>query len=315
MNSFEYSTFLKKVGVHFLIMKGFLGCLLGALTSTVYSYSTNESSSAQCFASSPQNSCFSTTEYRSFPLISVSDETSDTRVLRFALPEADMPINIVPASCFTVRYVDKKNGGEVVRPFTPINRNDQRGYFEILVNKRENSKLGEYLYSLEHGAKVEMKGPWVQVPIRANQYRNIGMIGYGTGIAPLYQVALNVLTTPRNSTDVSLIYANMEEGDVLLGNELNDLRKNHELFSPYFMISKPSSNWMGGIGPINKDVIKALMPSPQRAIDSVILVSGPSSFMSTVCGDKDRKAVSSSSGDLRGYLKELGYLPRMVYKL
>lgn len=297
-------------------MKAFLGCLLGAITSATYSYSTSDQSCAQCLLSSPSKTSFSATEYRSFPLISVSDESSDTRVLRFALPEADMPVNAVPASCFILRYVNEKDGSEIVRPFTPINRSDQRGYFEILVNKNENSKLGKYLYSLEHGAKVEMKGPWIQVPIRANQYRNIGLIGSGTGIAPLYQVALNVLSTPQNTTAISLIYANKEAGDVLLGNELNDLRRNHELFSPYFMLSNPPLNWMGGIGEINKEVIKTLMPPPQRAVDSIILVSGSSPFMATVCGDKDRKAVPPSvSGDLRGYLKELGYLPRMVYKL
>lgn len=295
-------------------MRGLLECILGAAASTAYFYYTGGPFSTKCIASPP--TCFSTSEYRFFPLISAYNESPDTRVLRFALPEADMPLNLVPASCFVVRYVDKKDGAEIVRPFAPINRSDQRGYFDILVNKNENSKMGSYLYSLKDGDRVEVKGPWVQAPIRQNQYRNIGMIGSGTGIASLYQVALHVLSSPQNSTEVSLVYANEKKSDVLLGNELNELRKNHELFAPYFMLSKPPSNWMGGVGAINKEVIKAILPPPQRAIDSIILVSGPSSFMTSVCGDKDGKKVPSpASGDLRGLLKELGYLPRMVYKL
>lgn len=295
-------------------MRGLLACILGVATSTACFYSSGDLSSTKCIAS--PSTCFSTSEYRFFPLISAYDESPDTRVLRFALPEADMPLNLVPASCLTFRYVDKKDGATIVRPFAPINRSDQRGYFDILVNKHENSKMGSYLYSLKDGDTVEVKGPWVQAPIRPNQYRNIGMIGSGTGIAPLYQVAIHVLSSPQNSTEVSLVYANEKKSDVLLGNELNDLRKNHELFAPYFMLSKPPSNWMGGIGAINKEVIKAIMPPPQRAIDSIILVSGSSSFMTSVCGDKNGgKIPPPASGDLRGYLKELGYLPRMIYKL
>lgn len=293
-------------------MKYFLSFLLGgAAASWFRSTSSDYPSSLQC---STSKSPFSTTEYRPFTLMSFSDETHDTRVLRFALPAADMPLNIVPASCLTFRYVDK-NGKEVVRPFTPISRSDQRGYFEVLVKQNEDSSAGNHFFSLQQGDTVEMKGPWVQLPIKANQYKTIGMIASGTGVAPMYQVARHVLSQPKNTTGVSLLYANERMEDVALGNELNDLMRNFPNFSSYFMLSKAPRNWMGGVGQVNKDVIKALMPAPQQAMDSIILVSGPTTFMETVSGVKDTRKCPPGQGDLRGYLKELGYLPRMIYKL
>lgn len=294
-------------------MKYFLCFLLGGAASSWFRHSTSSDcpSSLQC---STSKGPFSTAEYRPFTLLSFSDETHDTRVLRFALPAADMPLDIVPASCLTFRYVDK-NGKEVVRPYTPISRSDQRGYFEILVKQSEDSTVGNHFFSLQQGDTVEIKGPWVKLPIKASQYKTIGMIASGTGIAPMYQVARHVLSHPKNTTDVSLLYANERMEDVALGNELNDLMRNFPKFSPYFMLSKPTRTWMGGVGHVNKEVIKALMPPPQQAMDSIILVSGPPSFMEAVSGEKDTRKFPPGQGDLRGYLKELGYLPRMIFKM
>lgn len=289
-------------------MKAFIASAVGFAVSGWYASVT--SSSSDCAAS---KSPFSQSEYHSFPLLDVYDESQNTKVFRFALPEADMPLNLEVASCVSFRYVEK-DGSEVIRPYTPINRSDQLGYFDILVKKYNGSKMGSHLFSMKKGDTIDIKGPWVKLPIKANQYKTIGMIAGGTGISPMYQVARNVLHTPKNTTEVNLIYANSRKEDVLLGNELNELMETYPRFSPYFVLSKAPSDWMGGVGHINKEMIKSLMPAPNRAADSIILVCGPPPFMDTICGDKDFKSYPPSQGELKGYLKELGYLPKMVFK-
>ncbi|KAH9600506.1 Flavoprotein pyridine nucleotide cytochrome reductase-like [Trypanosoma melophagium] len=265
---------------------------------------------ANCTAS---QSPFSQSEFLSFTLINSYDESHNTKVFRFALPEADMPLNLEVSSCITARYVDK-DGKDVIRPFTPINKSDQRGYFEIIVKNYNNSKMGNHLFSLKKGDTMEFKGPWVKLPIKANQYKSIGMIAGGTGIAPMYQVARNILRTPKNTSEVSLIYANTRKEDVLLGNELNELMETYPLFSPYFVLSKAPSDWMGGVGYVNKEMIKSLMPPPNRAGDSIILVCGPPPFMEAISGDKDFNTKPPSQGQLKGMLKELGYMDKMIFK-
>ena len=191
---------------------------------------------------------------------------------------------------------------------------DQDGYFEIMVKKYKGSKMGSHLHALKRGAEVEVKGPFVKIPIKPSQYKHIGMIAGGTGIAPMYQVARETLKGAKNTTEISLIYANSRKEDVLLGNELNDLMEHHPLFAPYYVLSHAPSNWMGGVGHINKEMIKSFMPPPTKASESIVLVCGPPAFMTSISGDKDFNTSPPAQGDLTGLLKEMGYSSRQVFK-
>jgi cytochrome-b5 reductase len=291
-----------------------IGLSAGSLWSSYRSISSSSSVArvVEAKAAAPAGP-FSTSDFTSFPLVNVYDESHDTKVLRFALPAADMPLNLPVASCISLRYVGK-DGKDVVRPYTPISKVDQQGYFEIMVKKYKDSKMGTHLHGLKLGQSIDVKGPWVKMPLKANQYKQIGMIAGGTGIAPMFQVAREILRTPKNGTEISLVYANRRKEDVLLGNELNELTELYPLFSPYFVLSKPPSDWMGGVGHINKQMIQSLMPAPNRASDSIILVCGPPKFMETISGDKDFKSTPPAQGELQGMLKEMGYLPKHIFK-
>ncbi|KAH8618607.1 Oxidoreductase FAD binding domain [Trypanosoma vivax] len=285
-------------------MRALIATALGTITSGLHSFST-----VNCAAT---KSPFSQSEFRQFTLIDSYNESHNTKVFRFALPEADMPLNLDVSSVLTVRYTDE-NGKDVLRPYTPINNSDQRGYFEILVKRYENSKMGSHFFSLKKGDVVDFKGPWVKIPIRSNQYKHIGMLAGGTGIAPMYQVARNILRDPKNTTKISLIYANKRKEDVLLGNELNDLMQKHPLFYPYFVLSRAPSDWMGGVGHITSEMIKSIMPPPNHK-DSIILVCGPPHFMESISGDKDFSTRPPAQGQLKGILKDIGYGQNMVFK-
>lgn len=256
---------------------------------------------------------FDPKEFKEFDFISSYDESHNTKVLRFALPAGDARCDFPCASCILVKFTDS-DGKDVIRPYTPISRVDQTGYFELLVKKYKGAKMGTHIHNLKKGDKLSVKGPIVKIPVKANQYRNIGMICGGTGIAPMYQVARTILQTPKNQTEISMIYANSRKEDVLLGNELNDLMMEHPQFSPYFVLSKPPSNWMGGIGHVNAEMIKSFMPGPDRANDSIVMVCGPPGFMAAISGDKDFKSSPPTQGELSGILKDLGYSSKMVFK-
>lgn len=296
-------------------MKTLLATVVGAATAgwyhSVYSADSHNSVTVSC--ASAGKSPFSPSEYRAFPLLNVYDESHNTKVFRFALPEADTPLNLEIASCITFKYTDK-DGKDVVRPYTPINRSEQIGYFEVLVKKYQNSKMATHLFRMKKGDTIEAKGPWVKIPLRANQYKSIGMIAGGTGITPMYQIARNLLRAPKNTTEVSLIYANSRKEDVLLGNEINELMETYPRFSSYYVLSKAPSDWMGGVGHVNKEMVKSLMPPPNQAGNAILLVCGPPPFMAAISGDKDFTKSPPAQGELTGVLKELGYMPKMVFK-
>jgi ferredoxin-NADP reductase len=55
-------------------------------------------------------------------------------------------------------------------------------------------------------------------------------IAGGTGITPMLQVANEVLRNPDDKTEVSLIFGNVSEDDILLRKEIDKLAKQHKNF-------------------------------------------------------------------------------------
>ena len=73
--------------------------------------------------------------------------------------------------------------------------------------------------------------------------------------------------------------------------------------------TRGGEEWDGGIGRINKEMIKAKMPSPGTG---KILVCGPPSLVEAVAGAKTNNG--RDQGPLGGMLKELGYSEEEVFK-
>lgn len=292
-------------------MRAFLGLSAGVIGSAFW-YSSQSAQCADAKKAQVAQTALSPTQFRSFPLVSAYDESADTKVLRFALPESDMLLGMDVAACVVVRMVDK-DGKEVIRPYTPITGPEQEGYFELMVKKYPNAKMGTYLHGLKKNQTIEVKGPFEKIKIGTNQWKSIGLIAGGTGIAPCYQVARKVLRDPKDKTEITLIAAYKKKEDVLLGNEINELMERYPRFAPYFLLSDPPRSWMGGVGHVNKEMIKALMPPPSDK-NSIIMVCGPPGFMQTVSGDKDFSKSPPTQGELKGLLKDLGYTPQQVFK-
>jgi cytochrome-b5 reductase len=269
----------------------------------------------RCAAPTPSATAspLSPAEFRSFPLINVYDESADTKVFRFALPEGDQELGMTLSSCIVLRFVNK-DGKEITRPYTPISRLHQRGYFELLVKNYKGSQMGSHLHKMRVGDTIEVKGPYVKFDYKPNMFKHIGMIAGGTGITPMFQILREILKDKKEKAEVNLIYACRRKEDVLLGNELNELMELNPAFAPYYVLSQPPQNWMGGVGHVTKDMIKAFMPPPTRPHDSIILVCGPPAMMNTICGDKDFSTYPPQQGELKGMLKEMGYIQKHIFK-
>jgi cytochrome-b5 reductase len=108
---------------------------------------------------------------------------------------------------------------------------------------------------------------------------------------------------------LSLLYANLSPENILLKDNLDDLAHAHPNFKVFYMVDIAATDWTGGLGRINKDVIMKGLPRPSH--DTLILVSGPPGLVEHVCGDKED---GDSQGELAGLLKEIGYKMEQVYK-
>lgn len=81
-----------------------------------------------------------------------------------------------------------------MRPYTPVSRNTQKGYFDLIVKVYDSGVMSKHLGSLSPGDSLEVKGPIPKIEYRPNMKKRIGMIAGGSGITPMYQVILEVLS-------------------------------------------------------------------------------------------------------------------------
>ncbi|KAJ5200176.1 Cytochrome b5 [Penicillium cf. griseofulvum] len=167
------------------------------------------------------------------------------------------------------------NGASVSRSYTPTSNNLDLGKLELVIKCYPDGLLtGQYLESLEVGDKVEFRGPKGAMKYHNGLCKKIGMIAGGTGITPMYQLIRAICEDDRDTTEISLIYANRSEEDILLRRELEAFARGYpKNFKLWYMLDHPSDNWAYGKGYVTGEVMTARLPGP--APDTKIMLCGP----------------------------------------
>ena len=93
--------------------------------------------------------------------------------------------------------------------------------------------------------------------------KHVGMVAGGTGITPMLQVAEAILDNDQDKTKISLVFANVTEGDIILKKELDAYKSKYpDRFDVYYVLDKPGFFWKGGKGYVTKDMLQKHMPPP-----------------------------------------------------
>ena len=125
------------------------------------------------------------------------------------------------------------------------------------------------------GDTIKVRGPKGQIVYRPSLIREFGMIAGGTRITSMLQIIRAVLKNPTDQTKNSLIFANVNEDDILRRKELETLAaEEKDWFKLYLVLNNPpGEGWTGGIGFVTEEMIKE--HCPKRANDVKILMCGP----------------------------------------
>eukprot|EP00002_Diphylleia_rotans_P006396 TRINITY_DN15785_c0_g1_i1.p1 TRINITY_DN15785_c0_g1~~TRINITY_DN15785_c0_g1_i1.p1 ORF type:complete len:294 (-),score=78.54 TRINITY_DN15785_c0_g1_i1:200-1081(-) len=257
-------------------------------------------------AMAEEEDAFSPKEFRPFTLREKIPLSHNTAVYRFNLPE-DKKSGMFVASCLVTRA--DINGKSVIRPYTPVNDPEARGYFDLLVKVYPEGNMSKHIDNLKPGDALDVKGPITKINYVPNMKKNIGMIAGGTGITPMLQVIHAVVKNKEDKTNVSLVFANISEGDILLRKELDDLAAAHPNFKVHYVLEKPPAGWTQGTGYVNSNTIATYMPAPSD--DNMVFVCGPPGMMEAVSGGK---APDYSQGELKGLLAAAGFTASQVFK-
>lgn len=238
-----------------------------------------------------------TDKYAKYILIARTRVSHNSWVYRFGLSSENAKLGLPLGQHISLRtHVD---GEEIRRPYTPISGIDTRGYFELLVKTypEPHGKMSRHLESLALGNSMEVRGPLGRFKYQKNKYTSLGMIAGGTGITPCWQVLQHILNDPSDTTKISLIFANVTEGDILLYSELNQLALDHrEQFDVYYVLNDPPANWSGGTGFVSKEIIQERFGDVNNG--TLALMCGPPPM---------NKA-------MRAALTQVGYTEEQIFK-
>ncbi|KAJ7102210.1 ferredoxin reductase-like C-terminal NADP-linked domain-containing protein [Mycena belliarum] len=210
--------------------------------------------------------------WQEFPLEKKTQISPNTAIYRFSLPSANAILGLPVGKHISVSA--EINGKDITRSYTPISSDDQKGSFDLLIKSYEKGNISRHFSLLKLGNNIRVKGPKGAFDYQPGLTGAIGMIAGGSGITPMYQIIHAVLKNPADRTALSLIYANVNEEDILMKKELDALAVTHPArFKLYYVLNNPPAGWTGGVGFVSKEQIQTHLPS--SAGDAKILMCGP----------------------------------------
>ncbi|KAG1666334.1 NADH-cytochrome b5 reductase 3 [Nymphon striatum] len=233
----------------------------------------------------------------------------DTRKFRFKLPTPDHILGLPVGQHI---YLSTRILGKlVIRPYTPVTSDDDHGYMELVIKVYfknthpkfpDGGKMSQYLENMSIGEGIDVRGPSglliykglgeftvkenKQTPWEVKKATKIGLIAGGTGITPMLQLIRQIFKDPNDTTEVWLLYANQSPKDILLRDELEDVKANYsDKFHLWYTVDRTdedeAKNWSYSIGFVNADMLKDRLPPP--AEDTLILMCGPPPMIQHAC--------------------------------
>jgi len=104
----------------------------------------------------------------------------------------------------------------------------------------------------------------------------------GTGITPMLQLIRAVFRDTNDRTELSLLFANQTEDDILLREELEDVQKQFpERFKLWYTVDRPTEGWAYSSGFVSADMIKDHLFPPSD--DQLVVMCGPPPMINFAC--------------------------------
>ncbi|KAE8328138.1 hypothetical protein BDV39DRAFT_214479 [Aspergillus sergii] len=212
-------------------------------------------------------------DYKNLPLIRKDQLAPNVYRFVFELPSPQDVIGLPIGQHVAIKA--NVNGAAVSRSYTPTSNNLDLGRLELVIKCYPDGILtGQYLAKLKVGDKVQFRGPKGAMKYHSGLCKKIGMIAGGTGITPMYQLIRAICEDDTDTTEISLIYANRSEEDILLRSELEAFaRKYPKNFKLWYMLDHPPKDWAYGKGYVTPEVMAAKLPGP--APDTKVMLCGP----------------------------------------
>ncbi len=219
-------------------------------------------------------------------LLEIRDIAPAVRHFVFEAPELDR-LDFVPGQF--VSFTDDVGGRAITRAYSICSPPDGN-QFELCANLVVEGAFTPHLFRMRPGDTVQMQGPLGDFKLRPGPADSL-FVATGTGIAPIRSMLLARL--PRDdSRSYTLLFGTRHETSLLYGEEFERLAARHRNFRFLPTLSRPSPEWRGLQGHVQKHLPQLL--GARRDADIYI------------CGLK------AMVNDVRSMLKGMGFDRRRI---
>lgn len=222
--------------------------------------------------------------------------THDTVKYTFALPTPDhvLGLPIGQHIHLSTRMANPRTGGDlklISRAYTPVSNDSDVGVVEFVIKtyyKEQHPRfpdggwLTQYMDGMKLGDTLDFRGPtgkiiyegngWFSINRERKQYKNVGLITGGSGVTPGYQL-MKYAEQNSEPLKISMLYASVSTGDILLKSELKDLSSKG--FKTKYTVDRLNDGevWDGYVGFVNEQMVRESLPPPSD--DTIVFVCGP----------------------------------------
>ncbi|XP_069794161.1 NADH-cytochrome b5 reductase-like isoform X2 [Narcine bancroftii] len=159
-------------------------------------------------------------KWSAFQIMDIEQETADTYLFRFQLPNGCC-LGLTVGQHIVTRGV--VSGVEVQRAYTPVSPLDAEGYFEVLIKIYEEGLMSQYVKTWRERDSVCWRGPFGGFPYKLNQYEQLLLFASGTGIAPLVPLLQYIVANEEDETFITLVGCFRTFQDIYMKSQLQEL--------------------------------------------------------------------------------------------
>ena len=257
-------------------------------------------------------------DFQYLSLASSWNTCKDHKILRFHLPPGISSLKALGAPS-GVKVKETVGGIVLNKSYSPVSHPNEKGIVDILVKTYPYQKgggLGKHLYDMEATKKER-----IQIKLKPkklfhgeiyspNRWSSLLLIGNGTGVCPLYQLALAISSDPNDCTKVYFFCQYRHPNENVLTQKMLNKLNNEQVFIKTFYSNDNEY--------VNLNDIERLEYEDEN---KHCLVCGTDGFLESICGkhvrvDIGKSKLKKQQGPLKGYLMESGdWIKEEVTKL
>jgi ferredoxin-NADP reductase len=184
--------------------------------------------------------------WRSVNVVSINDETHDTRRFLIEVPELSS-FDFKPGQFVTFDLPIHEKSNKRWRSYSIASAPDSSNRFELVIVLDKKGTGTNYLFNeVKEGSELLMRGPQGVFTMKEPPQEHVFMICTGTGIAPFRSMIQHIFNTGASFKNLYLVFGCRTKADLLYYSEFSDLQQKHPGFRYIPTLSREA--WEGETG-------------------------------------------------------------------